>query len=579
MQLKIGKAGGRDFSVDAQELVTGRTCIIAQSGSGKSWSIAVLCEKMCRNNIGFCLIDTEGEYYSLKEKFENIWWVGAEGGDSECEDIAMDYDIEKVNIRHLMERAVAESRPVIYDVSEVDMVPRVTKLAHAIYDVATDQRKPYLLIVEEADKFIPQSRDSIKKIEEISRRGRKRGLGLMVATQRPAIVTKNVLSQCNSQIIGKLSIENDLKAVGLFFSSKQEVEELTTLNPGDFFVMGSLVHEKTKMRFGNRETKHRGVTPLLEEREMIADPDISGEEDNKEAESEVLPDKENPFKSENSGEKAAVSEKSKPKSKTPVKKATKKKKMSLPVDDRKKSEEGVIPLIEREEALEIASGKLRKKRFGFGTEERLLSGDLIYKPLVCVSVRYIGGLFRKTTRDAKFLVDGINGHGVEINGGLCFKPLFSEYLNLDEPSLMILKNMSFKGCTSAQIEAEIKLEKSDVEKSLKLLEERKLITESETVGESDEPVYVPLTVHPFPSIKNKYPSFSFRKGPFKEKYEKKIIDESDIRMILKVSESTSEIVDFSTVYYPVYKIVMASGPEERTIYIDAVEGKEVAFVF
>ena len=218
MDLKIGKVGGRDFHVNAQELVTGRTCIIAQSGAGKSWSIAVLCEKMCRNGIGFCLIDTEGEYYSLKEKFDNIWWIGAEGGDSECDGIKMDYDIEKINIHHILKRAVSESIYVIYDVSEVDMIPRVTKMVHALYEVATDQRKPYLLIVEEADKFIPQSKDSIKKIEEISRRGRKRGLGLMVATQRPAIVTKNVLSQCNNQIIGKLSIENDLKAVGLFFS-------------------------------------------------------------------------------------------------------------------------------------------------------------------------------------------------------------------------------------------------------------------------------------------------------------------------------------------------------------------------
>lgn len=36
MDLVIGMAGDREIAIDAQELVTGRTCIIAQSGAGKS---------------------------------------------------------------------------------------------------------------------------------------------------------------------------------------------------------------------------------------------------------------------------------------------------------------------------------------------------------------------------------------------------------------------------------------------------------------------------------------------------------------------------------------------------------------
>ena len=46
MELPIGIADGHDIAIDAQELVTGRTCIIAQSGAGKSWGIAVLCEQL-----------------------------------------------------------------------------------------------------------------------------------------------------------------------------------------------------------------------------------------------------------------------------------------------------------------------------------------------------------------------------------------------------------------------------------------------------------------------------------------------------------------------------------------------------
>ena len=66
MKLMIGATDTQDIEIDAQELVTGRTCIIAQSGAGKSWGIAVLCEQLLQMNIGFCIIDTEGEYASLK---------------------------------------------------------------------------------------------------------------------------------------------------------------------------------------------------------------------------------------------------------------------------------------------------------------------------------------------------------------------------------------------------------------------------------------------------------------------------------------------------------------------------------
>ncbi|MBN2734200.1 MAG: DUF87 domain-containing protein [Methanomicrobiaceae archaeon] len=593
MELKIGKAGGRDFYVNAQELVTGRTCIIAQSGAGKSWSIAVLCEKMCRNNIGFCLIDTEGEYYSLKEKFENIWWIGAEGGDSECDGIKMDYDIEKVNIHHILQRAVSESRPVIFDVSEVDMIPRVTKMVHALYDVATDQRKAYLLIVEEADKFIPQSKDSIKKIEEISRRGRKRGLGIMVATQRPAIVTKNVLSQCNNQIIGKLSIENDLKAVGLFFSSKQEVEELTTLNPGDFFVMGNLVNEKTKMRFGNRETQHRGLTPLLEYREISEEEEQPEEPesdelagsflDNSESESvEFI--KDDIFSADETDMRISITERKtsdiKSEEKKPVSKSKPvvKKSRSKPLIAERVKNEAVIPLIEREEALEIALGKLRKKRLGFGLEEKLVSADLVYIPLIKISLKYIGGLLRKSAKKSFYLIDGRNGAGVDLSSGIKYKPCFSEYIGLDEPSIVILDVMSIKGDTAAGLEAKTRLDKKTVEKSLSNLESKKLITQSETVGESDKPVYVPLVSYPLPSLKSRFFSSDLRMGPLDGGFtEKKEVDESDIRTILKVIEPTSEIIEFITFYYPVFRITVAAGYEERTVHIDALTGKEVIF--
>ncbi len=254
IRLLVGKSGNKDVLVDAQELVTGRTCVIGQSGSGKSYLIGVLCEKLLENNIAFCIVDTEGEYFSLKQKFE-VLWVGGKNAD---------IDLENVDLDELVRKSIENNTPVILDVSDVmDERKVVADFSTKLYEVGTELRQPYLLIVEEADKFCPQSKNSLKEIEEISKRGRKRGVGLLIATQRPSLVNKNVLSQCGNRFIGKLATENDLKAVDLFFSDRKELEALPGLLQGEFFVSGGLLKEKTRMKSVERLTQHKGLTPKL----------------------------------------------------------------------------------------------------------------------------------------------------------------------------------------------------------------------------------------------------------------------------------------------------------------------------
>ncbi|NYT05074.1 MAG: DUF87 domain-containing protein [Methanomicrobiales archaeon] len=553
MELFIGKAGERDFFIDAQELVTGRTCIIAQSGAGKSWSIAVLCEQLCDAYIGFCLIDTEGEYFSLKDTFQAVWV----GTDEQC-----DEDIEKVNLKELLVKSVTCDLPIIYDVSETNMQEKVTKLAGLLYDVATELRKPYLLIVEEADKFIPQSKDSIKKIEEISRRGRKRGLGLLVATQRPAIVTKNVLSQCNNQIIGKLSIENDLKAVDLFFSSRREVEELATLHPGEFFVMGGLSREKMKIRFKNRITKHRGLTPRLQPRARAVSEPLPASAEFPAVPPDIVPPPKAGSAPRPLPEAAPVhDEPAWPDEDIPGAMS------ALPGD-------AVAPLIGREDALDIALGKRRRKFLIFGNEERIADAELAFWPLVRFEARYISGILKKTTKSTIWCIDGQWGYCADLKGGLSLRPCFGELIGLDEPAVCILGHLTPSGATGADLEAVSKLPAAAVKKILRALEKRKLVTKAGKAGTAD--IYVPLLAHPIPRPGHGNPPEEIPLCPRgEEKARERLIDEEDVRRILKGIEPTAEITSFSTFYYPVYEIALASDRGSRTLYIDAVSGREI----
>ena len=521
MDLVIGNAGDREIAIDAQELVTGRTCIIAQSGAGKSWGIAVLCERLLEARVGFCLIDTEGEYFSLRDRFPLLWIGSSEG----C-----DVEIGKADVRSLMHDAICSRTAVIFDVSEIDMREEVTKFAEILYDLESALKQPYLLIVEEADKFIPQVGTSIKKIEEISRRGRKRGLGLLVATQRPSLVAKNVLSQCNNQIIGKLSIENDLKAVALFFSSRQEVAELAELEPGEFFVMGGLSRAKVKMRFGARVTEHRGLTPRLV-----------------------------PAQSREAKRAGPCADDCR----------------EEPAPSPPPPADAVIPVLLREEALDIAKC-MRKRRFRIlEPEERIVSGERVYRPLYRVDIRYIGGIFRKATKAVSFVLDGQTGCIVEIGRGLKIRPGFSELLGLDEAAVRIVAGLANGGSTLTEIEADTHLPPAVVKKAMKSLSGAKLITEVRTAGETK--VYVPLLKEEVPAFSLLRPGAALPMEPLPEEPADVKVMEPTLRTVLKGLEPTAEIVGFDTIYYPVYVVRFASERGERSIILDGCTGKELIF--
>ncbi|HMA61156.1 MAG TPA: DUF87 domain-containing protein, partial [bacterium] len=71
-----------------------------------------------------------------------------------------------------------------------------------------------LFVIEEAHNFAPErsgkSNLAYKYLKTIASEGRKFGVGLIVITQRPAYVSKDILAQCNSQAIFRLINPNDI---------------------------------------------------------------------------------------------------------------------------------------------------------------------------------------------------------------------------------------------------------------------------------------------------------------------------------------------------------------------------------
>ncbi len=139
----------------------------------------------------------------------------------------------------------------------------VCRLSTALFELRKRNKiPPMMMFAEEAHNFCPQrgKTESSEIFQTIASEGRKFGLGLGIITQRPAKVDKNVLSQCNTQLILKVTNPNDLKAIessveGL---SKEMAEEVQRLSIGEAIVSGGGLSEPLFLEVRPRESKDGG---------------------------------------------------------------------------------------------------------------------------------------------------------------------------------------------------------------------------------------------------------------------------------------------------------------------------------
>ena len=139
----------------------------------------------------------------------------------------------------------------------------VQRIASALFEMRKKNKIPPLfLVVEEAHNYVPQQGQvmSSKIMRTIASEGRKFGLGLCIISQRAAKIDKNVLSQCNTQIILKVTNPNDLKAISNSVEGidTHTIDEIQRLPPGVALVMGGSLPLPIFVEIRPRVTVHGG---------------------------------------------------------------------------------------------------------------------------------------------------------------------------------------------------------------------------------------------------------------------------------------------------------------------------------
>ena len=139
----------------------------------------------------------------------------------------------------------------------------VNRIASACFELRKlGKTPPMMMVVEEAHNYCPQQGvvASSKIFRTIASEGRKFGLGLTIISQRAAKIDKNVLSQCNTQIILKVTNPNDLKAIsasleGICAGMEDEIQRLPI---GVALIMGANIQMPLFVEVRPRESKHGG---------------------------------------------------------------------------------------------------------------------------------------------------------------------------------------------------------------------------------------------------------------------------------------------------------------------------------
>lgn len=125
-----------------------------------------------------------------------------------------------------------------------------------------DAVPPMMMVIEEAHNYCPQVGTALssKALSTIASEGRKFGLGLMVISQRPAKIDKNVLSQCGTQIILKVTNPNDVKAIATSVEGLTAgmMDEVQTMPIGIAMVVGAGIQTPLLVDVRPRESRHGG---------------------------------------------------------------------------------------------------------------------------------------------------------------------------------------------------------------------------------------------------------------------------------------------------------------------------------
>lgn len=264
-RLPIGqRADGVWLEIDLEKLIAGRMLVQGSSGAGKSQTLRRIVEEAFEY-VTTIVVDPEGEFDNLAEHIGATTLRAAELASDGLTSVAW------ASRRH--------SLPLHLDLSDLAPDERIVK-ASAFFAglLGTSKEAPgstVLVVVDEAHLLAPHiagsARDAetrrlgVSTLTELCSRGRKRGIGTILATQRLAKLAASVTSELHNSLIGLNVFDRDVaRAADRLGFSAADAERLKRLSPGEFYALGPALNWRPFLaKIGETATSHTAATPHL----------------------------------------------------------------------------------------------------------------------------------------------------------------------------------------------------------------------------------------------------------------------------------------------------------------------------
>lgn len=250
--LATAPSGPGEHMVNTQELLRSKLLIAGGNGSGKSFLLRGLLEQLA-GHVQLHVFDFEGELVTLAEVAPFLI-VGEHGHVPAHPDHAA----------RLAEKVMASGASVVLNLSELTVPDRqlfVARYLEAMMALPREAWRACLIAIDEVQLVCPERTEgdpvSAAAVVDVAARGRKRGYGLVVATQRIAKVRKDLVAECHNRLFGFITLPADVKAaggeLGLDTAGRRA---LTQLPRGQFFAQGpALSREALRVRSADVRTK------------------------------------------------------------------------------------------------------------------------------------------------------------------------------------------------------------------------------------------------------------------------------------------------------------------------------------
>jgi len=172
--------------------------VLGIRGSGKSNTAKVVVENLISSGVPVTIIDPDGEYV------DEVLRRGGEVVDK-FDDDPMEAAISDHRANRSVVLNLGEWSEEVFDYS--------MRYLQSTWDVSRVSPRYRTVVVEEAHEFVPQGRGNAlsEVLIRMGLRGRKRGLGLMLISQRSAKVNKDILTQSEVYFLHRVIHPADLR--------------------------------------------------------------------------------------------------------------------------------------------------------------------------------------------------------------------------------------------------------------------------------------------------------------------------------------------------------------------------------